>query len=136
MKLVKYWGPTVVLMATIFFFSTRTKVTVSDEFLVQFAFFKTLHVLEYGLLYILSYRSIKNTTTSVSWRESYWAFLFSVIYGVSDEIHQVFVPTREGAGRDVFIDTIGITLAFFIVWKLLPKAPKKLLTLGKKLELI
>ena len=136
MRLAKYWTPPVVLMVTIFFFSAQHKVTVSNEFFIQFAFFKTLHILEYGLLYLLSYRAIKNTTKAPSWQQRYWAFLIAVFYGMSDEIHQVFVPTREGAGRDVFIDTIGITLALLIIWKLLPKAPPKLLHWGRVLELV
>jgi VanZ family protein len=31
-------------------------------------------------------------------------------YGIFDEIHQTFVPTRTGTLRDVFIDMIGISI--------------------------
>jgi preprotein translocase subunit SecE len=136
MKFLKYWGPTAGLMFIIFMLSTRTRLLVSDVFAVQFLFFKTLHVLEYALLYVLAYRSLKNTSGETAWKNRYNAFLIAFFYGVSDEIHQVFVPTREGTVRDIFIDSIGITFACIFIWKLLPKAPKKLKNLAKVLELI
>ena len=39
------------------------------------------------------------------------ALLVSVAYGISDEIHQFFVPGRHSTFRDVFIDTTGVLLA-------------------------
>ena len=35
------------------------------------------------------------------------AFVLSVIYAVTDEIHQIFVPGREGKISDVVIDSSG-----------------------------
>lgn len=35
------------------------------------------------------------------------AFLLSVMYAVTDEIHQIFVPGREGKISDVVIDSSG-----------------------------
>ena len=39
------------------------------------------------------------------------ALLLSVAYGISDEIHQFFVPGRHTTFRDVFIDTTGVLSA-------------------------
>jgi len=35
------------------------------------------------------------------------SIIFCLLYAVSDEIHQLYVPGRSGEVRDVFIDTIG-----------------------------
>ena len=39
------------------------------------------------------------------------ALLVSVAYGISDEIHQFFVPGRNSTFRDVFINTTGVLMA-------------------------
>ena len=131
-----YWLPSVLWMGFIFFLSSRASVKVSDTPAIQFLFFKTLHVIEYTVLYVLLFRSLKNTYPAPLWQNRYNAFLFAVVYGMTDEVHQMFVPTREGAFRDVIIDTLGISLAAISLWKLLPPAPKPLKTLAKKLGIL
>lgn len=44
------------------------------------------------------------------------SILFCVLYAVSDEVHQLFVPGRAGKPVDVLIDTIGslVGILFFI----------------------
>lgn len=135
-KFLWYWGPTIFWMTLIFLLSSRTKVQVSEVYAVQFVVFKSLHVVEYGILALLLYRTLKNTRSGPVWQNLYLAWLYSLIYGITDEIHQVFVPTREGSMRDVFFDAIGVTLAIGFIWKYIPKAPKRLRSLVKKLELI
>jgi VanZ family protein len=48
----------------------------------------------------------------------------TILFAMSDEFHQTFVPTREGAIRDVFIDTIGILIAFSYTKTYLSKLKK------------
>ncbi|HCS79180.1 TPA: hypothetical protein DIV55_05585 [Patescibacteria group bacterium] len=136
MKTLLYWLPTVFWMSLIFFLSSRASVKVSDTQVVQFLFFKTLHVVEYAILYVLLFRSLKNTYPAPLWQNRYNALLIAVTYGMTDEVHQMFVPTREGAFRDVIIDTMGISLAAISLWKLLPPAPKPLKALAKKLAIL
>lgn len=134
---IRYWGPVVVWMVVIFLLSSRQRVEVSSEYIVNFIFFKTLHVLEYAALYILSYRAFRNTN---AWRlQTDWAlaaFLLTLSYAAIDEIHQNFVPTREGKVRDVIIDAIGGGAAWYLIAKYLPKAPKKLQKWAKIWQLI
>ncbi|MBS3072686.1 VanZ family protein [Candidatus Pacearchaeota archaeon] len=40
-----------------------------------------------------------------------FVIVFSFLYSVSDEIHQVFVPGRAFSFTDIFIDLCGILLA-------------------------
>lgn len=127
MKFVRYWLPVVIWMTVIFFLSGRESVQVADEPLINFLFFKTLHVIEYAILFVLYYRALKNKTA---------ALLLTLLYAATDEIHQLFVPTREGKLRDVIIDAIGAGVSWILITHLLPQAPKKLRALAKNLEII
>ena len=53
--------------------------------------------------------------------------LFCLLYAISDEIHQTFVPGRSGQISDVILDTsgalLGIITAFLII-KLLRRRKK------------
>ena len=125
MKFVRFYLPALLWMAAIFVFSTRQRVQVSEVFAVQFLFFKSLHILEYGMLFLLWFRALYNTLKPSAPIVVY-AALISYIYAVSDEVHQSFVLTREPAVRDIAIDICGITIAAYFVWKLLPRLPRKL----------
>lgn len=127
MKAFRYWFPVIVWMAVIFFLSGRSSAQVADEPILNFLFFKTLHVVEYSILFVLSFRALKNAAA---------AFLLTLLYAATDEIHQMFIPTREGRLRDVIIDAIGATIAWISINQLLPRAPKKLRALAKNLEII
>lgn len=41
--------------------------------------------------------------------------MVAVLYAVSDEIHQLFVPGRAGKVSDVLIDSAGIALGFLFI---------------------
>lgn len=127
MKIIRYWLPVIIWMVVIFFLSGRSSVQVAEEPLINFLFFKTLHVIEYAILFALYYRALKNKTA---------ALLLTLLYAVTDEIHQLFVPTREGRLRDVIIDAIGATIAWISITHLLPRVPGKLRALVKSLEII
>lgn len=107
-----YWAPPVTVMITIFLLSSRQNIGVAEEEAVNFAVFKTLHIIEYAVLYFLLFRAIIKTTKLEKnpWHAMLWAAAIAVLYGISDEIHQTFVPSRTGKIRDVFIDIIGISL--------------------------
>lgn len=136
MKFVRLWGPVIAWMAIIFAFSSRQRIEVSEEPVLNFLFFKTLHVIEYAILYFLSFRAIRNSTGSPHQRHFYWwAFWLTIAYAVSDEVHQTFTPTREGKPRDVIIDAAGAILAWYLIKKLLPIAPRKLQRLAKRWQI-
>ena len=133
---MQYWLPPFIWMAAIFFFSSQERVEVSDIFAVQFLVFKTLHIIEYGILYVLLYRAFRATSGRPEWQLRIDALLIAIFYGISDEIHQVMVPTREGRPRDVVIDSFGVTLTYLYIWKYLPRAPKRLKSWAQKLQLL
>jgi VanZ family protein len=113
-RFIYYWFPPLLLMGTIFYLSSRQSVEVAESYWLNFVFFKTLHMIEYGILYILLFRafySLKNKKLTLQ-KKLMYPIILSICYGMSDEIHQLFVPTRTGTLRDIGIDTIGILLAF------------------------
>jgi VanZ family protein len=112
-----YWTPVAIWMAIIFFLSSRASITVSPEYWLNFLFFKTLHVIEYAILFILLVRATRSYTA---------AFVLTLLYATTDEFHQQFVPSREGRVRDVIIDGIGAGLVWYYLVKQLPKAPQRL----------
>ncbi len=136
MKFFSFWIPVVVWMIIIFLLSSRERILVSDEKTVNFIIFKTLHVIEYFLLYILLLRAVRNTVglprASVFWA----AFVLTALYAATDELHQTYVPTREGKVRDVIIDAFGALAAWYTIRRLLPTAPKKLKSLASLLQIV
>lgn len=66
---------------------------------------KCAHFMEYMILglFMFNVLGLYYTVKQVS----IIAIIFIFLYACSDEIHQLFVLGREGAMRDVFIDTCG-----------------------------
>ncbi|MBI1974847.1 MAG: VanZ family protein, partial [Parcubacteria group bacterium] len=65
---------------------------------------------EYGVLALLVYRA--DVASRRDARSSGGvAFWVAVIYAITDEIHQIFVPGREATIRDFLIDALGAFLA-------------------------
>ncbi len=83
---------------------------------------KGAHVSEYGLLCLLIWRARRLTGSPVpvgwSWATASESLWLAVLYAATDELHQTFVPTREGCLRDVFIDSSGAVLGLFLLWRL------------------
>jgi VanZ family protein len=69
---------------------------------------KILHVIEYTVFGGLCYRAFRWGTND-SWGSAALplAVLFASLYGISDEVHQSFVPFRESSWQDWVADTIG-----------------------------
>jgi len=124
-KFFFYWLPSILWMGMIFYLSSRHSMSVADKYIFNFLFFKTLHIIEYAILYFLIFRTINSLKIGNKNRFIY-SLIISVIYAISDEIHQVFVPTREGRIRDVLIDTTGIFLMYIYIRYQLPKLKKLL----------
>ena len=80
---------------------------------------KIAHITEYGILAFLVWRAIFHSI-KINLSKAYaWSGALSLLYSISDEIHQSFVPTRHGSVFDVLIDAfgIGLMLCFLIVRK-------------------
>lgn len=108
-----YWLPPLLVMTIIFILSSKQNISVSDTKAVNFSVFKTLHMLEYGFLYVLLFRAFRKTLSKQKKDQAFmFAIVTSLLYALSDEIHQMFTPTREPSVRDFTFDAIGIYLMF------------------------
>ncbi|HEX4353993.1 MAG TPA: VanZ family protein [Polyangiales bacterium] len=69
---------------------------------------KGIHFVEYGTLSVLLYHAIYGTWRA--WRPLTMfasAVALTVLWGITDEIHQAFVPGRSSDVHDVIADAIG-----------------------------
>ena len=47
---------------------------------------------------------------------AFTAVLYSTLYGITDEIHQAFVPPRQPDVRDIVVDGLGAAAAALLLW--------------------
>lgn len=66
---------------------------------------KLAHLLKFGLLASLIYFALRKS--DVSSHPIFIPFLIASLYGVSDEIHQYFVPGREAEVLDAVANAVG-----------------------------
>ena len=102
-------------MSLIFYLSSQQRISVSSTYVFNFIIFKFLHVTEYAILYFLWWWAISNKKNAFQHQKYLWAGLISLAFAISDEIHQTYIPTREGTFRDVMIDGIGIILMYIVI---------------------
>jgi VanZ family protein len=93
----------------------------SREFLstVHFLIRKTGHLTEYAILASLGARALRH-----SWHQSlrqnwFWlSLLLAMMYSLSDELHQSFIPSRTASIYDCMIDSAGALIGLAIVqWR-------------------
>ncbi len=78
---------------------------------------KLMHLGAYGFLAFLAARNIEQERPFFSRRKlGILAILFTVLYGLSDEIHQAFVPDRTASVWDFAADILGgfIGIGFYL----------------------
>jgi len=75
---------------------------------------KLLHFALYAILAILLYLALRRERNVPTRKAALYALAVSLIYGVSDEIHQSFVPGRCAAVADLAADSLGTMLAICI----------------------
>jgi VanZ family protein len=96
-------------MALIFYFSSLPHVPIPSLFHSQDFY---LHIFEYSVLgYLLS---IAFASTGLRRGTGLYAVLFTLLYGASDELHQVFVPLRDPSLGDIIADSLGGALGMFV----------------------
>jgi len=85
--------------------------------LVHLLIRKAGHLTEYAILAILAARAFRTSSRAVLRTHWFWLSLILVsAYSLSDEFHQMFVPTRGASIRDTVIDTVGGLCGLVLVW--------------------
>ena len=79
---------------------------------------KLAHAVVYAILGYLTTRAFQNSSSSkLAERAILWSIIACIFYGMSDEIHQYFVPGRYADIADLLADSVGVLvvqLAFYI----------------------
>lgn len=81
---------------------------------LDFILRKLAHITEYAVLSFLFGWCFFDILSKKYFLIFIW--LAPLIYAISDEFHQFFIPGRVGSLKDVIIDLIGIFLVFILVF--------------------
>lgn len=105
------WLPVFFWCGLIFYLSSLPSTKVSQNPLLDEIFHYGAHLVEYAIFYFWLDRALRIRKGYFSWLP----FLLLIGYAFSDELHQLFVPTRTADLKDILMDLIGGLTA----WKLL-----------------
>lgn len=100
---IPLWGPVLAYMAMLFTFSSMSTLPAPPGGVS----FYVVHMAAYAGLAALTARAAAQGLRNVSRRAVYAAVVISSLYGLSDEIHQLFVPGRTFDVLDLAADAIG-----------------------------
>jgi len=106
-----YWFPVIVYCALIFIQSSRPV----PESIPEIPYLdKLLHAGAYALLGALFFRAYRTTALA---DKLYFIIILSILsaglYGISDELHQYFVPFRSADILDALADFVGSAMGAF-----------------------
>ena len=107
-----YWAPVALYAGTIFFLSAQSHPEEQlPSFLFKHLSDKILHAVEYGILSLLCYRAFRRAAGPAIARQAVvLAIVAASVYGITDEVHQAFVPLRESSWKDWLADTVGAVI--------------------------
>lgn len=109
MRYLKFWAPPILYMALIFAVSSMKQPLLPMPKFQWLSIDKLYHFIEYSILSVLL--TIAFVNAPPKWLPTGWiwtvAALISILYGVSDEVHQYFVPGRHATPSDLISDAIG-----------------------------
>jgi VanZ family protein len=113
-RLVLYGLPPLLWAGLLFYLSSQSSLP-SLSTLPQFD--KVEHLGAYGVLGALTYRAFA-AFGAPSRRAVLLAFIAGALYGVSDELHQIFTPNRTADVFDALADGTGSGLGATAWWLL------------------
>ncbi|TAN58079.1 hypothetical protein EPN15_02170 [Patescibacteria group bacterium] len=121
-KLIKFWLPVLLWAGMIFYFSSIPDLRSGLPDIFDIVFRKIAHAGEFGILAILLWRAILSSSFLQSKQSTINVIVIVIIivilYAITDEIHQGFVPGRVASPIDVLIDSFGATLAWAVFNKI------------------
>ena len=115
-KFFVYWLPILLYCLLIFIQSSYPSPDIGPHWPFKD---KVLHFTAYALLGALFLRAFKTTRIKHHLKLIImFSVLFSSLYGISDEIHQSFVPYRTADVMDALADILGSAFGVYIFFKI------------------
>jgi VanZ family protein len=108
------FAPLIFWMALIFFLSDQPILLEIENEAGEKFFYKSAHIVAYAVLAWFWWRAL-SPRRQTTWPVLLAAFGLSVFYGITDEIHQLFVPGRHGRLADVLFDAGGALLMILLL---------------------
>jgi VanZ family protein len=106
--------PLILWSIVIFTFSSRGAVQVTEERELDILVHKLAHIAEYCIEYVLCVYALTSLPLKKPQR-LLTALLFVGLYGLSDELHQLYTPTRGPKISDVFVDLCGGVVGYTLI---------------------
>jgi VanZ family protein len=111
-RLLWLWGPVVLSMTALFILSSQPVLpgaSLTPDW--------TQHGAAYAGLAVVTLRATAGGRWSgVGPGALLAAWVIAALYGVSDEVHQSFVPERMADVRDIVADAVGAALGLGAAW--------------------
>ena len=99
-----WWVAVAVWMVVIFALSSQPDGDPGGGRELPLGAYKLAHFVEFGVLGLLLSGAFRQTHVP---RAAWWAWVVVVVYAISDEIHQAYVPGRSPLLSDIAIDAAG-----------------------------
>jgi VanZ family protein len=104
LKVLYFWGPVIAVMAAIFYTSSLSDPGAPPGQLSD----KGAHLIAYAALGGSLIRALaEGRAAAMTTMRVLAAFVIATIYGVTDEVHQSFVPNRTPEVLDLVADATG-----------------------------
>ena len=104
------WGPFLAALAILFWLSSMSSVPGGEV-----VWDKLLHTVGYTGLGLLAMRAFHGGFARPRGRPTMYAALTVILWAISDEIHQSFVPGRDASALDVMADAVGFALSVLLL---------------------
>ena len=115
MKLVfVLWLPVIFWCSLLFYLSSIPSLKAAQNPVHDEIIRSGAHFVLYALGYFLFFRALNFQKK----KKNFWLpLILASLYGLSDEIHQLFVPTRTFQIRDLVIDFCGVVFGGWLIWQ-------------------
>ncbi len=107
LNLIRSWGPVLIWASLIFIMSSIGSVPSAEIIWWDFIIKKLAHIFEFAVLYYLLVRALKGHRHPL-----HLAFFITLIYAITDELHQSFTPGRFPSPLDVGFDSFGPLIVY------------------------
>jgi hypothetical protein len=106
-KILFYWLPPIAWAGVIFYLSSVSGLASNMTVFWDVFWRKLFHAGEFGLLNLLLWRALYYGEKIPFKKALGWSLALTILFAISDEFHQTFVPLREGRWQDVAQDSLG-----------------------------